>query len=85
MIVGCVTLSRKEHSCAQTRELACTRIVLPNVIAKGILTNRILMSQEFMLHIGLNVVEVAHDNSSSVKGYITQELKLVNSYDTWHG
>ena len=34
---------------------------------------------------GLNVVEVAHDNSPSVKSYIVQDLGLINSYDTWHG
>ena len=34
---------------------------------------------------GLNVVEVAHDNSPSVKSYIIQDLGLINSYDTWHG
>ncbi|XP_064403874.1 uncharacterized protein LOC135349284 isoform X2 [Halichondria panicea] len=34
-IVGCSTVSRKEHICAQTREVACTKIVLPEVIDKG--------------------------------------------------
>ena len=29
-IVGCVTLSRKDHTCAQTRELPCTKLVLPS-------------------------------------------------------
>uniref|UniRef100_A0A1X7USZ7 Mutator-like transposase domain-containing protein n=1 Tax=Amphimedon queenslandica TaxID=400682 RepID=A0A1X7USZ7_AMPQE len=67
-IVGCVTLSRKEHTCAQTRELACTKEVLPLVMSKG-----------------LNVTEVAHDNSPSVTSYIVEELQLKNSYDTWHG
>ena len=33
----------------------------------------------------LNVVEVARDNSPSVKSYIVQNLGLINSYDTWHG
>jgi hypothetical protein len=28
-IVGCVTLSRKDHIIAQTRELACTKEVSP--------------------------------------------------------
>jgi hypothetical protein len=35
--------------------------------------------------VGLNVVEVAHDNSPTVKNVIERELKLKNSYDTWHG
>ena len=34
---------------------------------------------------GLNVIEVAHDNSPSVKSYIVQNLGLINSCDTWHG
>ena len=34
---------------------------------------------------GLNVVEVAHDNSTSVISYVVKDLKLRNSYDTWHG
>ncbi len=34
---------------------------------------------------GLNIVEVAHDNQSVVKKFVTDDLKLTNSYDTWHG
>ncbi len=34
---------------------------------------------------GLNIVEVAHDNQSVVKKFITDDLKLINSFDTWHG
>ena len=34
---------------------------------------------------GLNITEVAHDNSASVKSYIVEDLQLKNSYDTWHG
>ncbi|XP_064382205.1 uncharacterized protein LOC135331087 [Halichondria panicea] len=67
-IVGCSTVSRKEHICAQTREVACTKIVLPEVIDKG-----------------LNIVEVAHDNQPVVKRFVTDDLNLTNSYDTWHG
>ena len=33
----------------------------------------------------LNVVEVVHDHQVQVKNYITEDLKLLNSYDTWHG
>ena len=33
----------------------------------------------------LKVVEVAHDNAATVKNYITEDLHLLNSYDTWHG
>ena len=34
---------------------------------------------------GLNITEVAHDNSALVKYYIVEDLQLKNSYDTWHG
>lgn len=34
-VVGIHTKSRKEHAIAQTRELACTKEVLPDVIGKG--------------------------------------------------
>ena len=33
----------------------------------------------------LRVVEVAHDFQQQVRGYITEVLKLQNSFDTWHG
>ena len=35
--------------------------------------------------LGLNIVEVAHDMQQQVKRFITADMKLVNSYDTWHG
>eukprot|EP00731_Ephydatia_muelleri_P002848 Em0001g2848a len=35
-IVGIATLSRPEHRVAQTREVACTKIVLPQVVARGL-------------------------------------------------
>jgi hypothetical protein len=31
-IVGCITISRKEHATAQTREVMCTKSVIPQVI-----------------------------------------------------
>ena len=34
---------------------------------------------------GLKVVEVAHDYQPQVQKYVVDELKLLNSYDTWHG
>ena len=37
-IVGISTLSRKEHATAQTRELECTKIVLPQVVERGTCT-----------------------------------------------
>ena len=34
---------------------------------------------------GLNMKEVAHDYATSVSGYVTNGLQLINSYDTWRG
>ena len=35
--------------------------------------------------LGLNIVEVAHDMQQHVKRFLTADMKLVYSYDTWHG
>ena len=35
--------------------------------------------------VGLDIREVAHDYATTVSAYITNELKLLNSYDTRHG
>ena len=37
------------------------------------------------LFIGLDIREVAHDCQMQVSRYVTSDLKLLNSYDTWHG
>ena len=34
-ILGISTMSRTDHSIAQTRELVCTKIVVPQVVARG--------------------------------------------------
>ena len=36
-------------------------------------------------HSELNITEVAHDHQVQVMKYITEDLQLLNSYDTWHG
>ena len=33
----------------------------------------------------MNVTEVAHDFQVGVTKFVTEELGVVNSYDTWHG
>ena len=35
-ILACSTVSRKEHSIAQTREVVCTKLVLPQVLEQGL-------------------------------------------------
>ena len=38
-----------------------------------------------VLMLNLNVMEVAHDMQFQVARYVTTDLGLLNSYDTWHG
>ena len=37
------------------------------------------------VHPGLKIVEIAHDMQLAVGRYVKQDLKLLNSFDTWHG
>ena len=37
------------------------------------------------VHVGVKVTEVAHDHQVCVKKFVTEELGVINSYDTWHG
>lgn len=97
-IVGISTLSKPEHVIAQTRELACTKLVLPQVISRGNILAEPdcrLLSWSVRLQVplceliacvlGLKPKEVAHDIQLQVGNYVTKELKMVNSFDTWHG
>ncbi len=78
-------MSRKDHSCAQTREVACTKIVLPQVIEKGMAIACIVFIYNNYHVSGLNIVEVAHDNQVVVSQFVVKDLQVLNSYDTWHG
>ena len=82
-IVGISTIARTEHSVAQTRELACTKRVLPQVLARGQSFFHI-HSIDCEICTGLQVTEVAHDIQQQVSKYVVSE-GLTNSYDTWHG
>ena len=75
-----------QHRVAQTRELACTKIVLPQVIAQGLLMCPNSLQFHIYVHCneGLNITEVAHDYQCTIKQYV-EGLWMVNSYDTWHG
>ena len=87
-IVAVSTISRKDHGIAQTREVACTKVVLPQAIARGTLKwglDKYMHMHAISKLIGLNIVEVAHDIQKQVSSYVTNQLKLINSYDTWHG
>ena len=76
---------------AQTRELVCTKIVLPQVVDRGkYLERKKLLKYTYgmyiySLFIGLDIREVAHDCQTQLSRYVTSELKLLNSYNTWHG
>lgn len=99
----CCTVSRTEHSTAQTREIQCTKTVLPQVLEQGTCTcvyvmkslvrhvnvHKYVITCKYIIIIlclpDLKVVEVAHDHQVQVTKYVTEDLKLLNSYDTWHG
>ena len=40
---------------------------------------------QLCVHSGLRICEVAHDYQVQVSRYVTDELGLLNSYDTWNG
>ena len=86
-VVGISTISRREHLAAQSRELVATREVLPQVTGKGKLRQEINIDvyPYTYLVLELNIVEVAHDYQPQVTRYVTDDLQLLNSYDTWHG
>ena len=71
------TLSRQQHRVAQTREVACTKIVLPQVIARGLL----LCPNILQFHIFFLTKPMTQ---ATIKLYVRQ-LGMVNSYDPWHG
>ena len=82
-IVGISTLSRAVHGTAQTREYACTKVVIPQVIARGMHVC-VWCCEVRVLFTGLKIKEVAHDIQQQVSKYINR-LGLVNYFDTWHG
>ena len=54
--------------------------------SRQVLTHRqwLLLSKWCNL-ISVNIIEVAHDIQKHVSGYVSKELKFINSYDTWYG
>eukprot|EP00731_Ephydatia_muelleri_P006665 Em0003g913a len=60
-IVGIATLSRPEHRVAQTREVACTKIVLPQLIARGL--NVTEVAHDYQSTIKTNVEQLGMVNS----------------------
>ena len=60
-IVGIATLSRQDHRVAQIREVAFTKIVLPQVISRGLLLcpNSLQFHIYFDSNEGLNITEVS--------------------------
>ena len=88
-MVGISTLSRTEHSTAQTRETECCKVVLPQVQKRGqnsiLELYLVLICLTYLCALGLHITEVAHDIQGQVSKYVTKDLGLVNSYDTWHG
>jgi hypothetical protein len=93
-VLGVKTLSRFEHSTAQTREVVATMEVIEDVISRGECTTCVYSilvhaTPHYTLHVyfiteGFPIQEVAHDSNVALTKKIT-ERGLINSYDTWHG
>ena len=78
--------TRSSVSTAQTRELACTKVVIPQVCDRGEFSVYLSAMQLVNRSVvpGFNIKEVAHNMQRQVAQYVVKE-GLVNSYDTWHG
>jgi hypothetical protein len=62
-IVGIATVSRTEHRVAQTRELECTRRVLPQVIQRGLQVSEV--AHDHQVQVKKYVREELHLKNSS--------------------
>ena len=60
-----------EHSTAQTRELACTKLVIPQVQSRGL--------SIIIIALGIEVIKVAHYIQAQVAKYVSDELGLVST------
>ena len=54
-ILGISTVARSDHAIAQTRELQCTKVVIPQVIARGIMTMKSMYMYKVHTHNMYNV------------------------------
>ncbi len=89
-MVAVQTVTKKEFRSSQTHEFEAFVKIIPAVQAKGM---QVASCYEFskqteliksFIHLGLTVVEVAHDFVPKIKNWlITQNIQ--NSFDTWHG
>ena len=82
----------QEHTIAQTRELEATKALLPQVLEQGGILHAcehllpvFMVTMYMCVYTDLKIMEVAHDNATFVKSYITEDLHLFNSYNTWYG
>ena len=78
--MGISTLSRTEHSTAQTRETECCTVVLPQVQKRGqnsiLELYLVLIYLTYLCALGLHITEVAHDIQGQVSKYVTKDLGL---------
>lgn len=42
-------------------------------------------SSAYFFFTGHEIAEVVHDNVPVIKKWVVQELKIKNSFDSWHG
>ena len=65
-------------ACIQLK-IACNKHVACSIFPVGVICCC------FIIFSGVKVTEVAHDYHVGVMKYVTEELGILNSYDTWHG
>ena len=85
-IVGVSTISRGEHHVAQTRELECIKVVVPQALLEvGFKVRAIHVYKALHISIHSPGLKIVDDMQLAVGRYMKQDLKLLNSFDTWHG
>ena len=58
------------HVCTCSYTIVCPWVVCPTLL---------------LFPVGLNIKEVAHDYQPTIRKYLEEEVKCLNSFDTWHG
>ena len=60
--------------------------IFSHALVHGVQCSNVLyLIYYFYFNSRVNVTEVAHDYQVSVKKYMTEDLGIIKSYDTWHG
>ena len=79
-IIGCATLTRQDHTVAQTRELAYTRAVIPEVINRGDFYDVLILVISLMI-IGLIINKLFNPKRSSAPLPVGGDLGVTKMAD----